>query len=598
MKCHGNSVKLADYVIDFLAKQGIKHNFLVSGGAVIHLVDSTSKHPEMEYVCGQHEEHSASAADMYSRVSGNLGLVMTTSGPGATNIVTSVANAYFDSIPLLCITGQVARFRIRKSKKLRQKGFQETDVVSLFQGITKYSQQILNPEDIRYELEKAIYYAKEGRPGPSLLDIPDDLQRVEIDPQTLRSFIPPVNDKPRLSEKVSSLFQMISEAKRPVLIFGLGIQCAKSGQEALAFAEYFHIPVVCTWGGADVIPHAHPLNMGCVGICGPRAGNFALQNADLVIALGTRLCPNITGGKQNLFAPHAKKVMIDIDPEELSKFGPDTFVLDLPICADLKDFFAASQKLYSHSNADSFILWRTLIHSWIDRYPICPSGFENTTTKIQPHLFIKKLSALAQEGDIIIGDTGANLSWTLQAFETKANQRIFSAWNQTPMGYSLPASVGAAFASKRPIICLIGDGGFMMCLQELATIRRHNLPVRIFLFNNAGHGIQKQTIDNWLNSHYAAVDEKTGLYFPDYEKMADAFRIPFFQLKTNQELNRLPEIWTHNGPFLCDVQILETEKILPMLKFGGGLQDLDPRIPSEEIAAIQNDCQQIAYATT
>lgn len=586
-------MKLSDYVIDFLASQGIKHNFIVSGGAVIHLVDSTSKHPKMEYICGQHEEHSAAAADMYSRVTGNLGLVMATSGPGATNIVTSVANAFYDSIPLICITGQVARFRIRKTKKLRQKGFQETDVVSIFQSITKYCKLVLNPEDIRYELEKAVYLAKEGRPGPCLLDIPDDLQRVEIDPNTLRNFEPPPASYPEMTQEISTLFRMISEAKRPVLIFGVGIQCAKAAKEALQFAEYFQIPVVCTWGGADVIPQAHPLNMGCIGICGPRAGNFALQNSDLVIALGTRLSPNITGGKQNLFAPHAKKVMIDIDSEELSKFGPDTFTLDLAICADLKAFLVACQPFYGNFSSP-YTLWNSLIRSWVVRYPICPEGYENTNTKIQPHLFIKKISALAEEGDIIIGDTGANLSWTLQAFETKKDQRIFSAWNQTPMGYSLPSSVGAALGSRRNVICLIGDGGFMMCLQELATIRRHDLPIRIFLFNNAGHAIQKQTIDNWLNSHYAAVDEESGLYFPDYQKIAEAFRIPFYQLQTNRDLNRLPEIWSKKGPFLCDVQVLETAKIVPMLKFGGGLQDLDPKIPPEEIEAIQAECQEYA----
>ena len=584
-------MKLADYVIDFLASQGIRHNFLVSGGAVIHLVDSTSKHPQMEYICGQHEEHSAAAADMYSRVTGNLGLVMTTSGPGATNIVTSVANAFYDSIPMLCITGQVARFRIRKSKKLRQRGFQETDTVSIFQSITKYCNLVLNPEDIRYELEKVLYFAKEGRPGPSLLDIPDDLQRVDIDPQTLRGFNPPKKLKPNIANEIKELDQMILQAKKPVLVFGAGIQYAKAAKEALEFAESLHVPVVCTWGGADVIPHLHPLNMGCIGICGPRVGNFVIQNSDLVIALGTRLSPNVTGGKQNLFAPSAKKVMVDIDVEELTKFDADTFILDLPICADLKDFFLEFKATHNKPDTDNFFSWRLLIRSWTSRYPICPSGFEDSEGRVQPHLFIKKLSSLSKEGDIIIGDTGANLSWALQAFETKPNQRIFSAWNQTPMGYSLPASVGAALGSGREIICLIGDGGFMMCMQELATIRRHNLPVRIFLFNNAGHAIQKQTIDNWLNSHYAAVDEASGLYFPDYEKIAEAFKIPYFVLKSNNDLKKLPEIWSQKGPFLCDVQIIESEKIVPMLKFGSGIEDLDPKIPKDELDLIARECQ-------
>jgi acetolactate synthase-1/2/3 large subunit len=585
-------MKLSDYIIEFLANSGIHHNFLVSGGAVIHLVDSTAKHHQMQYICGQHEEHSAAAADMYSRVNRLLGLVMTTSGPGATNIVTSVANAYYDSVPLLCITGQVARFRIRKSKYLRQKGFQETDVCSIFQSITKYCNLVLNPEDIRYELEKAIYFAKEGRPGPVLLDIPDDLQRVEIDPQKLRRFTPPVKNKWDIEKEISSLFEMISSSRRPIVIFGAGIQSAKAAFEAVQFAEQLYLPVVCTWGGCDVIPYLHPSNMGCIGICGPRAGNFAVQNADLIIALGTRLCPNITGGKQNLFAPLAKKVMVDIDSEEIAKFGLDTFIIDLPICCDLRDFFNAANG-QPKARTDSYASWRSLIRSWRSRYPIYLPGFEDSKSGVHPYLFIKKLSSLSQEGDIIIGDTGANLSWTMQAFETKANQRIFSAWNQTPMGYSLPASIGAAFASNRDCLCLIGDGGFMMCLQELATIRRHNLPIRIFIFNNGGHSIQKQTIENWLDSHYAAVDEATGLYFPDYKKIAEAFGIPFFSCKTNQDLSQLPAIWTQKGPFLCDVLIMENQRIIPMLKFGSGIEDLDPKISPEEMKKVRKEAEQI-----
>lgn len=579
-------MKLADYVIDFLSKQGIRHNFLVSGGAVIHLVDSTSRHPQMQYICGQHEEHSAAAADMYARVTGNLGVVMTTSGPGATNIVTSVSSAFFDSVPMLCITGQVSRFRIKKSKKLRQKGFQETDVISIFKSITKYAKLVLDPLSIRYELEKAIYLAKEGRPGPVLLDIPDDLQRVEIDPAQLKGFIPPAQRRKNLKPQIQTLAQWIQEAKKPVLIFGMGIQCAKAMQEAVRFAETLQIPVVCTWGGADLLPHTHPLKVGGIGVCGPRAGNFAVQSADLVIALGTRLSPMVTGGKQDLFAPRAKKVVIDIDGEELQKFGPETFVLDLAIQTDLKEFFRQWEALHPVVSADRYTQWRELIQSWKQQYPVYPLAPIPLEGPVQPHLFLQKVSALAAEGSILIGDTGANLAWIMQSFESKIGQRIFSAWNHTPMGYSLPASIGAALASKQEVVCFIGDGGFMMCLQELGTIRRLNLPIRIFLFNNRGHSIQKQTIDTWLHSHYAAVNEETGLYFPDYEKIAAAFEIPFFQLKKHKDLDLLPKIWEHRGPFFCDVQVSEEQKIVPMLKFGSGIEDLEPKIGRDELHKI------------
>lgn len=577
-------MKLADYVVDFLAKQGIRHNFMVSGGAVIHLIDSTAKHPEMDYICAQHEQGGAAAADMYARVSGNLGLTMTTSGPGATNILTSVCNAYFDSIPLICITGQVARFRIRKSKKLRQRGFQETDVISIFESVTKYSKLVIDPSDIRYELEKAIFMAKEGRPGPVLLDIPDDLQRVDIDPAALRGFVPEKQHVPPVDRE--TLFQWIEKAERPVIIFGAGIHCAKAEKEAVAFAKNTHIPVVLTWGAADLFPHNDELNMGGIGVCGPRAGNFAVQTADLIIAMGTRLSQMITGGKQDLFAPHAKKVMIDIDPEELNKFGPDTFNIDLPILSDLKTFYEVLPPL----SMDRHASWRALIRSWHQKYPICPPEYYEAKERVNPYVFIKELSKECKEGDIIISDTGANVSWTMQAFETKPGQRLFSAWNNTPMGYSVPAAAGAALAAHKEIICITGDGGLMMCLEELGTIRRHNLPVKIFLFNNRGHGIQKQTIDTWLKSHYAAVDEKTGLYFPDYQKIAESFRMPYHRIPNHTNIQ---ELIRHTlkapGPIFCDVEIIENQKIIPMLKFGSGLQDLDPKLPPEELQGVLYD---------
>lgn len=577
-------MKLADYVIDFLARQGIRHNFIVSGGAVIHLIDSTAKHSRMDYICAQHEQGGAAAADMYARVSGNLGLTMTTSGPGATNILTSVCNAYFDSVPLICITGQVARFRIRNNKKLRQRGFQETDVVSIFESVTKYAKLVLDPLEIRFELEKAIFLAKEGRPGPVLLDIPDDLQRVDIDPEALRPFVPEKTIEPLIDRAL--LFQWIAEAERPVIIYGAGIHSAKVEKEAIEFAKNTHIPVVLTWGAADLLPHCDELNMGGIGVCGPRAGNFAVQTADLIIAMGTRLSQMITGGKQNLFAPHAKKAMVDIDPEELNKFGPDTFIIDLPILSDLKTFY---QKMPPISY-DRHSAWRALIRSWHQKYPICPPAYYESEARVNPYAFIKELSKECKEGDILISDTGANVSWTMQAFETKPGQRLFSAWNNTPMGYSLPASVGAAFASQKEILCIIGDGGLMMCLEELGTVRRHNLPIKIFLFNNRGHGIQKQTIDTWLKSHYAAVDEATGLYFPDYKKIAEGFQIPYQRISNHQNLrDRIRDALRYPGPVFCDVEIIENQKIIPMLKFGSGLQDLDPKLPPEELEGVLHD---------
>jgi acetolactate synthase-1/2/3 large subunit len=584
-------MKLSDFVIDFLSLKGIKHSFVVSGGAIIHLIDSCRKHPNLNYICAQHEQNGAAAADMYARVTRNFGLVMTTSGPGATNILTSVCNAFFDSIPLICITGQVASFRIKKNDSLRQLGFQETNLEYIFKSVTKYVKLIKDPLKIKYELEKALYLAKEGRAGPVLLDIPDDLQRVEINPEQLISFSPIEKKLPSLKNEITTLEKMILSSSKPLIIMGAGIHYSHTENKAIEFAKKFQIPILTTWAAKDILPANDPLNAGVFGICGPRSGNFAVQNADLLIILGSRLCQMNTGGKQHLFSTFSKKIMIDIDFEEINKFKKDTFEIDLPIVTELNIFFSEYEKYSSQVPNNLFLNWIKKIKSWEKKYPITPEKFESIKYKVNPYIFLKYLSNFSQENDIIISDTGANLSWTCQAFECKKNQRIFSAWNHTPMGFSLPASVGAAFASDSRIICIIGDGGLMMCLQELASLKRHNLPIYVFLFNNQGHGIQKQTMDNWLNSNYAAVNVKTGLYFPNYEKLAQAFDIDYFEIIENDNINAvLQKIFRTKGPIFCNVHINKEQKILPMLKYGKGLEDLEPQLPEEELKEIFTSC--------
>ncbi|MBP9841517.1 MAG: thiamine pyrophosphate-binding protein [Simkaniaceae bacterium] len=577
-------IKLSDYVVNFLASQGIEHNFVVTGGAVVHLLDSTFHHPNIEHICMQHEESGGAAADGYFRASGKLGVAMTTSGPGATNLTTSICNAYFDSIPMICITGQVARFRLKPTKKMRQRGFQEVDIEAVFHSICKYVKLVTDPLMIRYELEKALFLAFEGRPGPVILDLPDDLQRVEIDPASLIGFSPPHTSYPIPSEQIESLIEMINQATRPVLIVGAGVRAAQAAQPFIRWAHYFKIPVLFTWGGADLLPATDPLNMGCVGAVGPRAGNFAAQYSDLVIALGTRLSQQITGGKQEFFAPSAKKVMVDIDTEELQKFIDKPFALDLAIHADLKDFFGKFELYYQAPYPSRFTEWRDLIQSWKATYPVCTKEDKEKPGLLNPYVFIKALSSIASEGEIFVTDTGANICWMMQSIETKEGQRIFSAWNHTPMGYSLPASIGACLGTGNPIVCLIGDGGLMMCVQELATVSRYNLPIKIFVFDNAGHATMKQTLEVWLEGKYVAVDEASGLSFPNYELLAAAFHLPYIHLYENEKLeNELQALWQLEGPLVCRLQIDPAHRIVPSLKFGNSLECLAPPLPEEEI---------------
>lgn len=580
-------MKLSDFIAAFLYKQGIKHVYVVSGGAIIHSIDSVAKHQGMEYICVQHEQAAGAAADAYSRIGQAIGTVMVTSGPGATNLTTSICNAYFDSIPCLFICGQVTTPRLRPSPNLRQKGFQETDIVSLFSSITKYVTRVMDPLDIQYELQKAMYLSREGRPGPVVIDIPDDLQRMDIDPARLKEFHPPPVQAMTFDKNdLEQVLFFLKESQRPVMILGAGVRIAGAIEPVLNFARRAYIPVLLTWGGKDLMPHDDELNMGGLGVVGPRWGNFAVQNADLIIAAGTRLSQMITGGKTSLFAPQAKKVLIDIDPQELVKFTSNDFHLDLGIEAQLTPFFDALTAAVGQ-DADRFKSWRAQIRAWEKAYPICPADKYAKTDFVDGHVFVKELSKATAQGDVYITDTGANISWTLQAVEMKQGQRMISAWNHTPMGYALSASIGAVCAGAARVLCLTGDGGLMMNIEELATIRRYNMNVKVFIFSNDGHAIQKQTMDTWLNSHYAAVDQKTGLSFPDFIKTAEAFHLPAVRIRHHSELKAgIQQVLAAPGPMVCELMINPDQKIEPMLKFGAGLEDLNPKLSPAEIAEI------------
>jgi acetolactate synthase I/II/III large subunit len=581
-------VKLSDFVAQFLYEEGVRHVFMVSGGAIVHCVDSAARCKDMKVICVAHEQAAGMAADAYWRTSRTIGVAMVTSGPGATNLTTSISNAYFDSIPVMLICGQVTTPRLRPSEKLRQKGFQETDVVSLFGSITKYITRIMDPYEIKYELQKALYIAKSGRPGPVALDIPDDLQRVDIDVSQLREFVQPAHTAtPKVNaEQVSHVAQLIKQAKRPVIILGVGVRIADAIEPVLAAVRHFKIPVLLTWGGKDLMTHDDELNMGGLGVVGPRWGNFAAQNADLIITAGTRMSQMITGGKTSLFAPKATKVMIDIDPQELIKFTANDFKLDLGIESELAPFFNALVAQAGRVE-DNFASWRAQIRTWEKKYPICPKELYDRKDSVNGLVFVKEISKASQEGDVFITDTGANISWTLQAIEMKKNQRMFSAWNHTPMGYALSAGMGAVCAGAKRALALTGDGGLLMNVEELAVIRKYNLNVKLFIFSNDGHAIQKQTMDTWLEGRYVGAHSGSGLSFPDFIKLAESFHLPAVRINNHSELAAgIKKVLETPGPVVCELMIDPEQRIVPMLKFGAGLEDLNPKLAPEELAEI------------
>jgi acetolactate synthase-1/2/3 large subunit len=574
-------MKLTDYITEFLASKGVNCAFGMSGGAAVHLFDSIDKHPQMSMISMTHEQCAAIAADGYARATGNIGVAVTTSGPGATNLLTGVCCSYYDSIPTLMLTGQVATHRLKGERNVRQVGFQETDVISIFQPVTKYAIQVSDPNSIRYHLEKAFSIAFEGRPGPVLIDIPDDLQRAEIDVDAMMKYEPveeKINEK--IIEQVDILNKDISQAKRPVLILGGGLKTPYSDLYK-QLVEKLNIPVLLTWAGADLLDNNDPLRIGTFGVYGSRLGNFAVQNADLVITLGTRLSQNLTGGILASFAREAKIVMVDIDANEVSKFKGYGISIAYGINLSLIEFckIALSKNLEVNNNA--LQAWKQKITEWKQALPsdFVPAVHDKDPGFLDAYHFLGHLSQHTRNNELLYVDTGGNLTWTCNSLKIRLGQKLFSAWNNTPMGYSLPAAIGAAFSkSNENITCVIGDGGLMICLAELATVSKNRLPIKIFLFNNHGHGIQKQTLQTWLNGKYVGVDESSGLAFPkNYALLVESFGIKYHKLDPAADIDDvLRTVYQDNAPCFIDIEINPDQKLYPVLKFGFPLENQMP----------------------
>jgi len=580
-----SEVKASDYIAQFLVEQGVKHTFGITGGCIVHTLDSLAKRDDIKHIPVKHEQAAAMAADAYSRVTNNIGVALTTSGPGATNLLTGTCCSYYDSIPIISITGQVPTGQLKRDSKSRQIGFQETDVANIFKFVTKYSSLVDTPDTLRYELEKAAYLARSGRPGPVLIDICDDIQRADINPENLKSFTPPAEEvsSQDLEARIQQSLDLIKNSKRPVVILGGGIRAGGAIEKAKYFVNKLGFPVAPTWGAMDYIPYDHPLMVGSFGVSSERAGNFVVQNSDLVIALGTRLDTHEIGPNAKTFARGAKKIVLDIDESELDKYKKLGLEVDVPICEDINRFFDKINPQLKDFEKIDLREWFNYVERVKTKYPICLPEYADQTENVNPYVFMRELSRQSGNDDVILSDCGGNLIWTMQGLHLRGNQRLISAFNHSPMGYSFPASIGAAFGTKNPITCITGDGGFEMNIQELATIQYNKLPVRIFVMNNHGHGIIKQTLRTWLKGNYTGVDSKTGLADVDFEAVANAYKIPSLRISNHSELSgKIEETLNHTGPVLCNVQIAPEQEMLPKLVFGRPIEDSAPLLSRQE----------------
>ncbi|HET6884332.1 MAG TPA: thiamine pyrophosphate-binding protein [Pirellulales bacterium] len=576
-------MKLSDYVAAFLAKQGVRHVFAISGGASLHLIHSIAETDGVSFVCPMHEQAAAMAADGYARVTGNLGAAIATSGPGATNLLTGVACAYYDSVPTIFITGQVSTFRAKGDTGVRQIGFQETDTIDIFRPVTKYAVQVDRPERIRFELEKAVHMARAGRPGPVLIDIPDDIQRAAVEPEALIGYPPsePTSAPTGLSDTVLQCRDLILAARRPVVVLGWGVRLAGAAELAVKVIERLGLPVAPTWAMADLLPADHPLAIGTFGTHGTRHANFAVQNADLILSVGSRLDTKATGSPPATFAREARKVVVDVDVNELNKFSRFGLTIDLAVAADAHQFFASLLAVAERGPQTD--KWLNQIREWKRRWPVCPDEWHRQRD-VNPYVFVKALANECREGEIIFLDTGCTLAWCMQAFDFKAGQRLFHDWNNTAMGWALPASVGASFAKPgRPIVCVTGDGSLQMNIQELATVARHKLPIKLFLLNNHGHSMIQQTQDQWLGSRYFASSVEGGLADPDYVAIAEAYGFRTVSLSRNADLAQgVAAVMRCEGPVFCHVDVPPQHRVIPQVKFGRPNEDPEPLLPRRE----------------
>ena len=465
-------MKLSNYVAEFLASKGLRHVFGITGGASLHLIHAIAERTDMQMIFTHHEQASAMAADGYSRVTGEFAVAVATSGPGATNLITGICCSYYDSIPIMYITGQVATFRDKRDLGIRQLGFQETDIVAMCHPVTKYAVKLQRAQDIRKELEKAYFLAHQGRPGPVLVDIPDDLQRAQIDPDSLEAFILPTSSSEglSLSADLERCVMAMQRSERPVIIAGWGVRLSHAESEFFEAARLLQFPILPTWAVTDMFPSEYPLLVGTFGTHGSRSGNFAVQNADLILVIGSRLDTHETGSPPSSFARQAFKIVVDIDPAELDKFATLGININSSFCVDAAEFLKAlSAKLQSVELPD-IQPWRNKIAIWQNQYQPIQQRYRDEL-EVNPYIFIDTLSLLTKPGDIIISDTGCALAWTAQGYSFKRSQRFLHAFNNTPMGYALPASVGAALAEPDcGIICITGDGALQMNIQELATL--------------------------------------------------------------------------------------------------------------------------------
>lgn len=591
-------IKVTDYIAEFLVSKGINQIFTVVGGGSMHLNDSFGHHAKLSCIYNHHEQASAIAAEAYARVNNKMAVTCVTSGPGAVNALTGVVGAYQDSIPMLVFSGQAKTGLCIKSSGLniRTIGGQEVDIVpAIQQNMVKYAEMIMDANKIRYCLEKAYAIAISGRPGPCWLDIPLDIQGSFIETDNLEGFCDDsVRENPSiLSNDIEQVVTKLLSAKRPVLYAGNGIRLSGGMDVFKELVETLRIPIVTCWNSIDLIGTDNPLYCGRGGNMGDRAGNFAVQNSDFLLCIGTRLGIYQVGWHVEKWARQAFTVVVDIDPEELKK---KIMRADMPICADAKEFMQALLSKLKETSYCEQIGWLEQCRKWKMQYPVVRREQYEEKNVANTYAFLDSLSRLLPNNAMTVVANGSASVMGSQSYYIKQDDRFFMNCALSSMGYAVPAAIGVCAASgRRKTICIEGDGSIMMNLQELQTVVTNKMPIKIFIINNNGYHQVRQTQDNIFHNGYIGMGPESGdLGFPDFKKLADAFGIPYLSIRNNGELKSgIQQVLNYNGYILCEVFVSTTQKFEPKSatkKLDDGtlisppLEDMAPFLSRAELA--------------
>ncbi len=586
-------IKTSDYLVQKLETLGVDTVFMVSGGGAMHLDDSFGRSQKIRLICNHNEQASSMCAEGYARANQKLAVACVTTGPGGLNCLNGVFGAWTDSAPVLFISGQVKYTTTTAScpqVPLRQLGDQEVDIISVVRPLTKYARMVTDPYDIDAALEEAVYFAVSGRPGPVWLDIPLNVQAALINPSQLKKFAVSAAGNKDISAALAQAAHLLQNAKRPLLVAGNGIHCAKAQKALRAFLDKTHIPVTTTFNGFDLVASEDPLFAGRIGTVGQRAGNFVLQNADVILFAGTRNNIRQVSYNWENFAKNAKKIVVDIDPAELQK---PTVHPDVALCADVGQVLSSlTEQLTGPLAVDP---WREYCRQMKAKSPPLREFSIQGQDKVHPYLFMQRLSRILPENARVVASNGTACVAFFQAFESKAGQRLLLNSGDASMGYGLPAAIGVCAAEKNaPVVCLEGDGSLMMNLQELQTLKTNQLPVKLFVIKNGEYISIIQTQRNFFEGRLTACNKDSGVEVPDFVKVAQAFGLPAVRIVKNDELaDKIKEVLNTPGPVVCELECTENYTFAPKLSarkledasmVSPSLEDMFPFLEREELA--------------